>query len=360
MIQLDHVKKSYKDVTPLEDINAVIREGEVVAVIGPSGTGKSTLLRLISMLETPTSGKIFIDGDEITAKGADLALFRRKMGMVFQDFKLFPHLTVLENVMKAPMDVLGLSREEAKKIAVEKITAVGLDGRYEKYPHQLSGGQKQRIAIARTLAMDPEIIFFDEPTSALDPAMTGEVESIIHKIVDGKRILMVVTHDMRFAKEISTRVFYMDRGEIYEDGPPEQIFENPQKDLTKAFIKKKRSVDIELFEEESDLAKCFADISEFCYKNRLPRKTAYYVESVFEEVCTQILAGRHRQILLSYEAESKTPLLEVEYSGEKVDISSSNLSLSKKIIEAFVKNISQEEGKDGKGGRLSFEIRSDG
>ena len=220
MIELVHLQKKYERATPLEDVNATIRDGDIISVIGPSGTGKSTLLRCINMLERPTGGQILLDGVDITAPGFDLTKARRKMGMVFQSFNLFGHLTVIENLMMAPMDILGKSKQEAYETGLYFLRKVGLEGRELQYPDQLSGGQKQRVAIARTLCMDPEVILFDEPTSALDPNIVGEVQSVIRDLAASGRTMMVVTHEMNFARAISSRVFYMDQGGIYEEGTP--------------------------------------------------------------------------------------------------------------------------------------------
>ena len=227
MIRLEHIRKEYPGVVPLEDVSAEIRDGDVISVIGPSGTGKSTLLRCINMLETPTSGSIWLDDTEITAPGCDLSKVRQKMGMVFQSFHLFSHLSVIENLMLAPIDLLGQSRQEAYDKGLELLKTVGLGDKAKSYPDQLSGGQKQRVAIARTLAMGPEIILFDEPTSALDPAMVGEVQAVIRELSRSGKTMMIVTHEMEFARSICNRVFYMDEGGIYEEGPPEQVFQNP-------------------------------------------------------------------------------------------------------------------------------------
>ncbi|MBP3737409.1 MAG: amino acid ABC transporter ATP-binding protein, partial [Lachnospiraceae bacterium] len=218
MIELVHLEKKYPNSTPLADVNAVIHDGDVISIIGPSGTGKSTLLRCINLLDKPTGGKIIFDGDEITAPGYPAEEARRRMGMVFQSFNLFGHLTVIENLMIAPMDILHKSKQEAYDTGVQLLKRVGLAGRELRYPDQLSGGQKQRVAIARTLAMDPEVILLDEPTSALDPAMVGEVQAVIRDLAQSGKTMLIVTHEMNFARAICNRVFFMDEGGIYEDG----------------------------------------------------------------------------------------------------------------------------------------------
>ncbi|MBQ3931433.1 MAG: amino acid ABC transporter ATP-binding protein, partial [Firmicutes bacterium] len=238
MIELRHLRKEYEGVTPLEDVSITINNGDVIAVIGPSGTGKSTLLRCINMLEEPTSGEIVVDGQVINDGKCDLNEVRKKMGMVFQSFNLFGHLTVIENIMNPQITLLGRSRQEAYDKAMDLLNKVGLWAKALSYPDELSGGQQQRIAIARTLAMDPEIILFDEPTSALDPSMIGEVQSIIRMIAKTGRTMMIVTHEMDFARKIANRVLFMSNGVIYEEGTPKEIFEHPKKDKTRRFIQR--------------------------------------------------------------------------------------------------------------------------
>ena len=236
MIELRHVTKKYEYATPLDDVSVTINKGDVIAVIGPSGTGKSTLLRCINMLEKPTNGKIFIDGEEITAKGCKIHLLRRKMGMVFQSFNLFANMTVIENIIKAPVELLGKSRQEAYDKAVELLKQMGLLDWQFYYPDQLSGGQKQRVAIARALAMEPEIMLFDEPTSALDPTMVGEVQMIIRKLTESGMTMLVVSHDMDFCRDVADRVIFMSDGVIVEEGKPSEIFLNPKHQRTKDFL----------------------------------------------------------------------------------------------------------------------------
>ena len=212
MIKIEHLRKEYPNITPLQDVSTVINNGDVISVIGPSGTGKSTLLRCINLLEKPTSGKIWVDGLEITDPKCDITRVRQKMGMVFQSFNLFGHKTVIENIMMAPMRLLGKTRQEAYDTGKQLLRKVGLAEKALNYPHELSGGQKQRIAIARTLAMDPDMILLDEPTSALDPTMVGEVQAVIRDLAQTGKTMMIVTHEMNFARAISNRVFYMDDG----------------------------------------------------------------------------------------------------------------------------------------------------
>ena len=236
LIEIRHLRKEFPEATPLEDVSANIEKGEVVGIIGPSGTGKSTLLRCINRLEEPTSGQILVDGKDICAPSVDLSEVRRDMGMVFQSFNLFPHLMVAENIMQPQQKLMGRSAAEAYEEALKQLRRVGLEGKERRYPGELSGGQKQRVAIARALAMQPKIMLFDEPTSALDPEMVSEVISVMKNLADSGLTMLVVTHDMRLARDLTTRVFFMDQGGIYEDGTPEQIFTNPQKERTRQFV----------------------------------------------------------------------------------------------------------------------------
>ena len=236
MISVSHLRKSFGGVTVLKDVNAEIAKGEVISIIGPSGTGKSTFLRCLNRLETPDGGTIVVNGVDVTAPGADLAAIRRRMGMVFQNFNLFGNRNVLGNVTAAQCDILGVSGAAAKRKALELLERVGLADRAEALPDELSGGQKQRVAIARALAMDPEILLFDEPTSALDPTMVGEVLAVIKDLAKSGMTMLIVTHEMGFARDVSTRILYMDEGTIYEDGTPDEVFNRPRKPKTVEFV----------------------------------------------------------------------------------------------------------------------------
>lgn len=222
----------------LNGISLDIHKGEVVFVIGPSGSGKSTFLRCLNLLETPTSGTILFEGVDITDKKTDINLHRRKMGMVFQQFNLFPHMTIMKNLTIAPMKLLKISREEAEKTAMDLLKRVGLADRAGAYPNQLSGGQKQRIAIVRALCMKPDVMLFDEPTSALDPEMVGEVLAVMRELAEEKMTMVVVTHEMAFAKEVASRVIFMDNGSVVEENIPKELFENPRSDRLKSFLSK--------------------------------------------------------------------------------------------------------------------------
>ncbi|MGN0498593.1 MAG: amino acid ABC transporter ATP-binding protein [Acutalibacteraceae bacterium] len=238
LIRVNNLQKSFGDVQVLKGINAEIRKGDVMVVIGASGSGKSTFLRCLNRLEEPTGGTILFEGTDITDPKVNINLHRQKMGMVFQQFNLFPHMTVLKNMTLAPMKLLHLSREEAEKQAMELLERVGLADRAGAYPSQLSGGQKQRIAIVRALCMNPDVMLFDEPTSALDPEMVGEVLEVMKNLAKDGMTMVVVTHEMGFAREVGTEVVFVDDGVILEQGPPQEFFGNPKNQRLKDFLSK--------------------------------------------------------------------------------------------------------------------------
>lgn len=238
MIEIKDLHKSFGDLEVLKGITETIKDGEVVSIIGPSGSGKSTFLRCINLLEQPTSGQIIIDGQEITDPKVDINKMRENLGMVFQRFNLFPHKTVLENITLAPINVKGESAAEAEKTAKELLDRVGLLSKASSYPAALSGGQQQRVAIARALAMNPAIMLFDEPTSALDPEMVGEVLAVIRQLTETGMTMLIVTHEMGFAREVSDRVFFVDQGIIMEQGTPDDIFNHPKEARTQDFLAK--------------------------------------------------------------------------------------------------------------------------
>lgn len=240
LISVNGLKKKFDGMEnhALCGVSTEIRRGEVVFVVGPSGSGKSTFLRCLNLLEEPTEGTILFEGVDITDKKNDINLHRRKIGMVFQQFNLFPHMTVMRNLTIAPMKLLGLSKDEAEKNAMELLERVGLANRADAYPNQLSGGQKQRIAIVRALCMKPDVMLFDEPTSALDPEMVGEVLSVMRELAEDNMTMVVVTHEMAFAKEVASRILFMADGQIVEENPPEEFFNNPKSDRLKSFLSK--------------------------------------------------------------------------------------------------------------------------
>ena len=271
-VRLVHLRKSYGSLEVLRDITVDIHRGEVISIIGPSGTGKSTLLRCLNLLEQPTGGSIVVDGEDILAKGYPVNRLRQKMGMVFQSFNLFEHKTVLENVIFAPCQLRHMPEEEARREGQALLRKVGLAEKADVYPSSLSGGQKQRVAIARALAMKPDVILFDEPTSALDPTMVGEVLSVIRQLAKEGMTMLIVTHEMKFAHDVSTRIFFMYDGYIHEDGSPQQIFESPVHSATKAFIQRIRKEVFEINGPDFDFLGMHSAVSAFCHKYGIPEK----------------------------------------------------------------------------------------
>ncbi len=238
LIKVEGLEKAFGKVEVLKGINIDIKKGEVVVIIGPSGCGKSTFLRTLNLLEEPTGGHIYFEGTDITSKHANINIHRQKIGMVFQQFNLFPHMTLLKNMTLAPMKLLKVSKEEAEKRAMQLLERVGLADRANSYPSQLSGGQKQRVAIVRALCMQPDVMLFDEPTSALDPEMVGEVLEVMKSLANEGMTMAIVTHEMGFAREVADRVIFIDEGVIAEEGTPEEIFKNPKSDRLKDFLGK--------------------------------------------------------------------------------------------------------------------------
>ena len=333
MIRIEHLRKEYPTAVPLKDVNIEIHKGDVISVIGPSGTGKSTLIRCINLLDQPTSGKVFIDDEEITAKGADVVRIRRKMGMVFQHFNLFPHMTVIENIMSAPMDLLGKSKQEAYNKGIELLRKVGLADKALNYPDVMSGGQKQRVAIARTLAMEPEIILFDEPTSALDPTMIGEVQAVIRDLAKQGTTMIIVTHEMKFAREICNRVFYMDEGGVYEDGSPEQIFDNPQKERTRQFIRHLKVLEYPITSKNFDFIGFNTQIEEFGRKHRISQRSIYNIQAFIEEMCVQIILPQLQNpfemlVTIEYSEEQNDADVIIRYNGKAFDPTQTDNELS--------------------------------
>ena len=238
MVHVENLKKNFGKLEVLKDISVDIVEGEVVVLLGPSGSGKSTFLRCLNQLEIATAGKILVDGNDVTDKHIDINKVRENIGMVFQHFNLFDHKTVLENIMMAPVELKKMTKEEAKEKGMQLLKRVGMDSKADCYPSQISGGQKQRVAIARALAMNPKIMLFDEPTSALDPEMVGEVLAVMKELASEGMTMVVVTHEIGFAREVADRVIFMDGGKVVEEGRPEEVIDNPKNERTKAFLQK--------------------------------------------------------------------------------------------------------------------------
>ncbi|MCR5346217.1 MAG: amino acid ABC transporter ATP-binding protein [Fretibacterium sp.] len=338
MIKIEHLKKAYPNVTPLKDVNAEIRDGDVISVIGPSGTGKSTLLRCINLLEKPTAGRILFGGEDITAPKCDINRIRQRMGMVFQSFNLFGHLTVIENLMLAPMDLLGKSRQDAYDKGIQLLRTVGLAEKALNYPDELSGGQKQRIAIARTLAMDPEVILLDEPTSALDPTMVGEVQSVIRDLARTGRTMLIVTHEMAFARAICSRVFYMDEGSIYEDGTPEEIFDAPKKEKTRRFVRRLKVLELKIDSRDFDFLGMARDIALYCLKNQISLRVTNRIQLAAEEM-TQILRQRLSNVrinaVVAYSESDEKAELTLDYSGPAMDVTGAEENLSLRVLSGI-------------------------
>lgn len=321
MIRVAHLQKKYNGNTILKDVCTTINKGDVISVIGPSGCGKSTFLRCLNLLESPTSGQIFLDGREITAKGISKADLHRQIGMVFQSFNLFEHMTVIENVMFAPVTVLKKDRREIYPEAMELLTKVGLADRALRYPDELSGGQKQRVAIARALAMKPRVLLFDEPTSALDPTLVREVEMVIHSLAKEGYTMMIVTHEMRFAREVANRVFYMDQGGIYEEGTPEEIFDHPKREKTRQFVNHLRCLEAQITSRDFDFFALSSRIITFGHNQLLPRRIIRSASTVFEELCVQNLLPKLKDPIslffsLEYSEDSGICEAHIGYNGD--------------------------------------------
>ena len=350
MIKIEHLRKEYPNTTPLKDVSVEISDGDVIAVIGPSGTGKSTLLRCINMLEKPTGGRILVNGTDVTDPRCDLGKVRQKMGMVFQSFNLFGHLTVIENIMLSPMDLLGKSRQAAYDEGMRLLRMVGLAEKALNYPDELSGGQKQRIAIARTLAMDPDTILLDEPTSALDPTMVGEVQAVIRDLAKTGKTMMIVTHEMSFARAICNRVFYVDEGGIYEDGTPEQIFDHPEKELTRRFIQRLKVLEITIDGERFDAPAADAEIDRFCFQNDIAPRIRHRIHLVFEELLQQILLPVLKdpkiRVTIEYSEKEKQAEIKTMYNGDPFDPADTENLLSYKLLQGTAKELSYSAEKD--------------
>lgn len=340
LIVVKHLTKSYANgPRVLKDVNTVVRRGEVISIIGPSGTGKSTFLRCLNQLEVPTSGVVEIDGMNILDGRADLSRIRQKMGMVFQSFNLFNGMTVMENIMLVPMKLRGMSRKDARSRALALLDMVGLRSKANQYPEQLSGGQKQRVAIARALAMEPEILLFDEPTSALDPSMVSEVLGVMRSLAQKGMTMLVVTHEMKFAHDVSSRVFYMDEGVIYEEGTPDEVFGRPQKPKTRIFINGIRECS-HMVTEDNDFYGMMGGFMDFCQRNCINGRTADGVYHIIEELLLMTGSSVGTVVTMSY-AEN-TSRIEVGF-GLPSEVETDLLSREENMIpSAIVRNYAEE------------------
>ena len=352
MIKVDHLSKKFGDLVVLKDITVEIKKGEVISIIGPSGTGKSTFLRCLNLLDTPSGGSIYIDGVNIMGPKADVPKMRQKMNMVFQSFNLFAHLSVLENLSIGQIRLLGRNKKEADNKSRELLKLVGLGEKTNSYPDELSGGQKQRVAIARCLAMNPEIILFDEPTSALDPTMVSEVLSVIRRLAKDGMTMAIVTHEMAFARDVSNRVFYMDEGLVYEEGSPEQIFENPLKEKTRAFINRVRSFSYRISSADYDLYAMNAEIEMFCEKQILPKKSRHDVLLLVEEllqIYKPLLNSTLVDITIAYSEKKESLEVIFESTGEAVNPLDKNLlpdELGLKIVDSLAESMEYKRVND--------------
>ncbi|MBF0119685.1 MAG: amino acid ABC transporter ATP-binding protein [Desulfobacterales bacterium] len=321
MIKVTGLAKRFGELTVLKKIDAHVKKGECIAIIGPSGTGKSVFLRTLAMLEIPDSGTILINGTDITKKKTNLNHIREKIGMVYQGFHLFSHLNVLDNITLAPRWVKKKNKMNAEKEAFKILSMVGLVDKVKSYPNELSGGQQQRIAIARCLAMEPEIILFDEPTSSLDPTMTSEVLAIIRKLGKMGLTMLIVTHEIDFVKDIVGRVYYMDEGIIYEEGSPIDIFANPKKEKTRAFINKLKTFNFEIHSASFDMIAMNAQIEMFCQKYNIKAKQIYHIQLILEELIMEILKNCYKvlqpdmEFTLAYAEETDEISIHMTYSA---------------------------------------------
>ena len=349
LISINHLRKEYPNVTPLTDVSATIYKGDIISIIGPSGTGKSTFLRCINRLENPTSGQIIVDGDDVTNPKTDLNKVRQKMGMVFQSFNLFSHKRIVENIMMGQIDLLKKSPQEAYDKSIELLELVGLKDKALSFPDELSGGQKQRAAIARTLAMEPKIVLFDEPTSALDPTMVDEVLMVIKELANRGLTMLIVTHEMNFAKNVSNRIFFMNDGIIYEDGTPEQIFDNPQKEKTRQFINKLKVCEIEFDSKNFVFSKSFDILKEFARKNMVPVSTLHNLELIVEEVCIDHMLKEVKNKFVmgvEYSQNEKIAIVRIKYNGNEMSLDEKLDKLQLAIIKGITKSINYSREND--------------
>ncbi len=348
MITVKHLSKVFNNADKknivLRDVNCTINKGEVISIIGPSGTGKSTFLRCLNLLETPTSGEIIVDDQNILSKEVDTNKVRQKMGMVFQSFNLFNHLSVLENVIIGPCKLLNMPRKEAEKQAKELLQKVGMGEKANAMPSELSGGQRQRVAIARCLSMKPEIILFDEPTSALDPTMVSEVLSVVRELAKQGMTMAIVTHEMKFAQDVSTRVFFMYDGIIYEEGTPEQIFEHPEKPVTQAFVNRIRSIAFDVQGKDYDLYGFNGKIENFCYKYSLSG-CSNKLELITEELLANILPmEKVLHLRINYSEKDYALRMEVEVEQcEQPLFDAQKDELSCSIVKGFCNDITESQ-----------------
>jgi polar amino acid transport system ATP-binding protein len=348
ILSVENVTKRYGDNTILENVSFDVEQGEVISIIGPSGTGKSTLLRGLNFLDPPTRGSVYFKNSKLSKRNIDKA--RRKMVMVFQNFGLFANMNVLQNITVGRTALLKKSANEAEEKANELLKTVGLSERARHYPHQLSGGQKQRVAIARCLAMDPDVILFDEPTSALDPTMVGEVTAVIRNLAKSGMTMLIVTHEMEFAKNISNRVFFMDERGIYESGTPQEIFDNPQKPKTRSFIFKIKTFAFSAKSRDFDFIAMLNGIDDFCFRYAVDDKAANRLRLIAEELVLNIVMPSFEEceLMISFPESRDAYHLSLTYPGENKDATAAGDDLPAILVRNSAKNI--EHAYDGEKG----------
>ena len=327
IIEVKNLCKSFNGVEVLKNVNLSVNEGEIISIIGGSGCGKSVFLRCIELLEIPDSGEIYIDGQEITSSNADVDIIRRSMGMVYQKFHLFQHLNVMENLTLAPTKLLQMPKSDAEEKAVEWLKKVGLIAKRYSYPTELSGGQQQRIAICRSLMMNPKIMLFDEPTSALDPTMVGEVLAVMRMLTKNQLTMIIVTHEMNFAREVANRVLFFAEHGIYEQGTPKEIFDNPQKPLTVAFINKLKFFHYEIEDKNFDLMQMQGGIWDFAERYGFDRKKSFNLQLCCEETIYEMMTGCYDDgdkvsiiIDIIYSESKNQTEIKISSSGKKYNL----------------------------------------
>lgn len=354
MISIRNLKKSFGSKTIFENIDLDIKKGDAIVIVGGSGCGKSTFLRCINRLEVPDCGQVLIDGEDIHAPNANIEMIRRKLGMVYQSFNLFTHLNVMENMVLAPMRVLGMSQKEAMEQAEQLLEMVGMETRRFQMPSQLSGGQKQRVAIARAMAMKPEVLLFDEPTSALDPTMVDEVESVIRRLVDNGMTSVIVTHDMRFAKKIASKVVFLAEKGIYEQGTAQQFFEQPSRELTRQFLYRTRMLERTMTRQTMDVYALSSEIRAFALPYGFSQRQSHGISYLCDELILPIIRSyeeKDREITIRFIADEngmehtaivEFPKLECDpLKHPAID------ELNRKLMEGFTKELSSSKNGDG-------------
>ena len=351
MIQVEKLTKAYAGKPVFHDVDMRIRDGEIVGIIGPSGTGKSTFLRCLMLLEQPDSGRILLDGEDLTAEDSNLDAARERIGMVFQNFNLFEHMSVIENVMSGMVHLQRIDPKTAYDEAMKLIRTVGLSDKAFAYPRTLSGGEKQRAAIARTLAMKPEIILLDEPTNALDPMMRGEVEAVIRMMAAQGHTMVIVTHEMELVRQICTRVVYVDSGGICEEGTPEQIFDRPEHTSTRRFVRALRVLEFNVQSRDFDFIGTQTTVAEFAYRNGVPKNLLDRMQSVIEELFQMVIIQpeQENKMHIAFEYNNREPSISgvIRFSGPAVDPDDPAYFFSWPIIVKRASEVTVEQAEEG-------------